>query len=298
MNLSQLYQKAVIEYEQALPILKQDLEHVCLSHSIKLSSIKYRIKSLSSLEQKYTRKRYSSFSQVTDIAGIRIVCLFVADIPRILDIIRRTYTVLEKAVNKQDVTEFSYQKNHVLIQKNSLVFEIQIKTILQDAWGELEHYLHYKQQVLSSESVRKLHALSALFEVAQDQFEDIYGEYQSTTQLQDISLSPQTLYQFTKKTFDWAWKDVSQHAQLESLTHYEQLCAQFLRKGITRIDQLESHYLDVKDEIILKELGRITEVTNAKSAWPQMYKKIELTGHFYTPFSYYEQLLLKLDEYR
>jgi putative GTP pyrophosphokinase len=56
-------------------------------------------------------------------------------------------------------------------------FEIQVRTILMDAWANVSHYLDYKKDSsIPSELRRDFYALSGLFYVADKHFEMFFGE--------------------------------------------------------------------------------------------------------------------------
>jgi len=58
-----------------------------------------------------------------------------------------------------------------------LKVEVQVRTILMHAWAGIEHKLAYKKtEHVPNQFKRKLYQLSALFEVADDQFESLRNE--------------------------------------------------------------------------------------------------------------------------
>jgi GTP pyrophosphokinase len=58
-----------------------------------------------------------------------------------------------------------------------LVCEIQVRTILQDAWAIISDHLSYKQESgIPKQLRRKLNALSGLFETADDRFDQLRDE--------------------------------------------------------------------------------------------------------------------------
>ncbi len=54
-------------------------------------------------------------------------------------------------------------------------FELQVRTIIQDAWSILDHKIKYKKNI-PTELKRRINRLSALFEVADEEFLRIKGE--------------------------------------------------------------------------------------------------------------------------
>jgi putative GTP pyrophosphokinase len=174
--------------EEVAYILSQHL-HKC---DLEYAAITFRAKTLESFCEKVARKEYKHpLDETTDLAGVRLVYLYLADLPMIEEIIEREFRVIEKTntVEKADPDRFGYGALHYLVKlgkKSSgarydslkdLICEIQVKTVLQDAWSMVAHHLSYKQESdVPRELRRKLNALSGLFETADDQFDQLRGE--------------------------------------------------------------------------------------------------------------------------
>lgn len=63
------------------------------------------------------------------------------------------------------------QVDHTLDEVKSVPFEVQIRTIAQDAWASISHYLDYKKESeIPARLRRDFHALSGLFYVADVHF--------------------------------------------------------------------------------------------------------------------------------
>lgn len=158
------------------------------THEVEIAQISSRAKTLESFCEKISRKKYKSpFNDITDFAGVRIVYLYSAERILIETAIEKEFEIIEK-VDKIDLNEdrFGYGALHYLVKlKNNLAgarydelknktCEIQVRTILQDAWAVVAHHLSYKQESdVPFKLRRKLNALSGLFETADDQFENI-----------------------------------------------------------------------------------------------------------------------------
>ncbi|MBE8575533.1 GTP pyrophosphokinase [Vibrio sp. OPT18] len=156
---------------------------------IEVASISSRSKSLESFCEKIHRKQYGNpFESITDFAGTRVVFLYEQDRSAIEELIEKSFEIVEKVDKVQDseVDRFGYGALHYIVQlKKSYVgerydeirnyrCEIQVRTILQDAWALVAHHLSYKQESdVPKHLRRKLNALSGLFETADDQFQHI-----------------------------------------------------------------------------------------------------------------------------
>lgn len=113
-----------------------------------------RIKSAKSMCEKLDKNGFDckpelALSEITDAVGIRIICNFIDDV----------FIVSEKIKNCKDF-EFikykdyitspkpnGYRSYHIIIRKDGVYVEIQIRTISQDAWASLEHKIKYKKDV-------------------------------------------------------------------------------------------------------------------------------------------------------
>jgi len=177
------------QYEQLCKEVAYILENRLRGAQIEYATITSRAKTLASFAEKIVRKNYQDpFSEITDIAGVRIVFLYKNDFPEIENIIKSEFKIFEKinTAEKQSDDKFGYGAVHFLVKlgKKSagaryddlkdLTCEIQVRTIVQDAWAILAHHLVYKKEPhIPKHLQRKLNSLSGLFETADDQFDTI-----------------------------------------------------------------------------------------------------------------------------
>jgi len=140
---------------------------------------KYRIKSPESIYLKTKRKRITDLTTITDYAGLRVLTLFEKDLFELNDFLLENYKnrgyeleslnvfnyhndehhlesitqIAAKYFPEVPVTSIKkksgYKSIHYIIKrtlgKAQLLIEIQLRTLLQDVWGELEHSLSYKK---------------------------------------------------------------------------------------------------------------------------------------------------------
>lgn len=175
--------------EEAHFILKTILDESNIKIHLTLS----RIKEFVSFYDKVERKEIlHPFKEITDIVGLRVVCLFLSDIERIGDKIREAFIVLSednKINGYDDLTSFGYMSFHFIVKMKQeyngpryerikdLSFEIQVRTISMDAWANISHYLSYKTEAdVPKELKRDFYALSGLFYVGDTHFELFYNE--------------------------------------------------------------------------------------------------------------------------
>jgi len=148
-----------------------------------------RIKNFSSFYSKYIRflKNGVKDPQITDIMGVRVICPFIEDLMVAEDIIKRYYSVVEREIKGHyTFQEFCYESTHLLIRipqplidkygdPGTDIAEVQIRTILQDAWAEVEHELVYKAEFspFDEPMKRKLAAVNASLSLADMIFQEI-----------------------------------------------------------------------------------------------------------------------------
>jgi putative GTP pyrophosphokinase len=188
-------QKQYERYASALAHIARDLTELvekavhCLhSHPM----VKGRYKEFGSYYKKYLKllnaQKDDSDPLITDLVGLRVVCPFLEDLGAVEDIIREQFTVLEldRKGAHFSFKEFGYESIHLLIKIPDSLFEkrgrcgcevaeIQIRTILQDAWAEVEHELVYKAEFTPFDDPmkRKLAAVNASLSLADSIFQEI-----------------------------------------------------------------------------------------------------------------------------
>jgi putative GTP pyrophosphokinase len=156
-------------------------------------TIKTRLKDFNSYFKKYINllnsgQHNDEEPRITDIIGIRIVCPFLEEIDTVVSLLHKLFKVveLEKKGSNYSFKEFGYESIHILaeipeqyIKKHGdcgcEVAEIQIRTILQEAWAEVEHELFYKAEFTPFDEPmkRKLAAINANLSLADTIFQEI-----------------------------------------------------------------------------------------------------------------------------
>lgn len=202
--------------ENILNVLKDKI------HLMSQPTYKSRVKSFESYYKKILRQKpkeaveTNSFVYLTDMMGIRMICAFLEDINIAVEQIKKLFDVQEVEIKgaEKKFSEFGYESVHVLIKipeicrpdfagdfkdlkpiMDDIVCEIQIRTILQDAWAEVEHELIYKTEFNPFDIPlrRKLASLNASLTLADITFQEI-RDYQNKLQ-KEISNRRHTFYQ-------------------------------------------------------------------------------------------------------
>lgn len=167
--------------------------------SISISKIEGRVKDRDECIKKFKRKYliplegnstpYSIREHITDLIGLRVVCLYEDQIDKVRSRLAEHFEVIEVTdkISQIENTEdsFGYKGLRLDLQLNEdrrrlpeyssygeLRFEVQIRTIIQDAWSVLDHKIKYKK-IIPASLKRRINTLAALFELADREFREI-----------------------------------------------------------------------------------------------------------------------------
>ena len=151
-----------------------------------------RVKEVESLVRKLPLHGYTSYDEVRDKAGVRIVVRLPRDVDAALEALAPALQCDASDIDDKrrivdpEPDRFTYRAVH--IQAHGLPngtnpekeCEIQIRTVCEDAWATMSHFLQYKSSADLPIEVRRAHAaLSAIFEMAdreyERQYETMYG---------------------------------------------------------------------------------------------------------------------------
>lgn len=195
-----LYASAAREITTKLENLNDEFKHVKERNPI--HSIKSRIKSPKSIIEKLHKRGLdlsieSAKNNLTDIAGIRVICSYVDDIYTIANLLTS-----QDDVNVIRVSDYiknpkpnGYRSLHLIVTipvflstKTEIVnVEIQIRTIAMDFWASLEHELSYK---LSQEKIDLVtQELSECADTISDLDERMQKMYNITMHTEELHVS-------------------------------------------------------------------------------------------------------------
>jgi putative GTP pyrophosphokinase len=157
ISIENLYLSAAREVVTKLENLNSEFKYTQERNPI--HSIRTRIKTPASIMRKLQRRGHELSSEaaqkfLTDIAGVRVICSYIADIYLIKDLLLSQddiQLIRESDYIKQPKPN-GYRSLHLIItipvfqssKKEIVNVEIQIRTIAMDFWASLEHELAYK----------------------------------------------------------------------------------------------------------------------------------------------------------
>jgi ppGpp synthetase/RelA/SpoT-type nucleotidyltranferase len=180
------------DYDQLCSEVEYILRKRLTEHGIYTAAILSRAKALDSFLEKIQRKNYAEpLSEISDLAGARVVCLYRSDIDRVSEVIRSEFDVVEEIDKLRDlgVDQFGYGARHFVVRLGNattgaryddlktLLCEVQVRSVVQDAWAIIQHHMVYKKEAeIPKPLQRKMNSLAGLFETVDDQFDRIREE--------------------------------------------------------------------------------------------------------------------------
>ena len=197
-------------YDETLSYHQASVDFFCtLFSSIPfVESVKGRVKEYDECLSRFNRKYLPHLKSmdhdfvisnyISDLIGIRVVCFYSDEIYQIRRHLRKFFKEIEitdktGSLEKTD-DKFGYRSLHLqLVLKGNLKeipdaekflkikMELQIRTVIQDAWSVLDHKIKYKKSIPLSLK-RRINRLSALFEIADDEFLNVKTEIENEEQ--------------------------------------------------------------------------------------------------------------------
>lgn len=167
-QIMMVYESAIKQVETKLEILNK--EYKVSGRRNPIETIKSRIKSPDSIATKLQKKgvpvTFKSMSEnLTDIAGVRVICPYISDIYTIKDVLLKQpdLKLLEEKDYIANPKPSGYRSLHIVIQVpvylsqavHHVNVEIQLRTIAMDFWASLEHELRYKTTSKIPISIRR-----------------------------------------------------------------------------------------------------------------------------------------------
>lgn len=158
----QLWREILAPYRLAVDELTVKFEHIISEYReaglySPIEMVNGRVKKISSILDKMQNKNISIEEiedRISDIAGIRIICQFVEDIDKVVEIIhkRTDMEVMSEKDYINHMKESGYRSYHMIIYYDVYTMdgtkriqaEIQIRTLAMNFWATVEHSLQYK----------------------------------------------------------------------------------------------------------------------------------------------------------
>lgn len=191
------YEKNRVLYQDFSKCVHDLLEKLLGRKRQVYQSITYRVKEKASFQKKYSKKEYASPEEMTDMAGVRIIAYTTSDVERICELIQQDFAIDEKnsgdKAKDMRSNEVGYLSVHYIVSLSDqrrqlgeyeryqdLKCEIQVRTLLQHAWAEIEHDRNYKFGGELPEAIkRKFYLVAGTLELMDQQFQLLSDEIDS-----------------------------------------------------------------------------------------------------------------------
>ena len=218
--------------------------------------------------------------QITDKAAVRVTTYFLETVDEVLQVIKREFDVLERLDKRStDPDRLGYQSVHCLVRHRpsrtnlseyrrfaGLTAEIQVRTILQHAWAEIEHDIQYKAIAAVPALIRRrFTALAGLIEIADREFQAIATANAEikvqdainigTGQLEEVELTTNSFKQYIDSKYgrDGRMSDWS----------YDYTVRLLISLGFTNLEEIDECINGYDDDAVSRAIygGRLGQLT-------------------------------------
>lgn len=169
----QLWREILTPYDLAVRELIVKFEHLIYEHRSRglyspIEQVTGRVKTVASILDKAQKKNIpldEIEDRLVDIAGVRIICQFVEDIQKVVEIIRRRTDM--EIIRERDyinhMKDSGYRSYHIIVWyevqtlegSRRIKVEIQIRTLAMNFWSTIEHSLQYKYKKNIPDHIRE-----------------------------------------------------------------------------------------------------------------------------------------------
>lgn len=177
-------------YEQFTEYIEKTLRDLLVKHGIQARVVS-RTKDEASIAKKLYGDgvTFQNYSAMRDKSGARVVCRFREDMERAAKYIREEFMILKEEDKSSllKLNEIGYRSLHFdiklreevtsrekFLDLGNLIGEIQVRTLCEDVWAEINHDIGYKPLIEVPDDVaRRIYCLGGLLEIADTCISDI-----------------------------------------------------------------------------------------------------------------------------
>jgi putative GTP pyrophosphokinase len=195
-NFDSEYERLVAPLGKFGPALEQLVRNLLGAENVKFHDVSFRVKDKDSAERKVASKVGEDggsrpLDSLTDLLGLRVITYFPDEVDAVAQLVGKEFAIdAENSVDKRvalGTDKFGYMSMHYVAELREdraalaeyrpyggIKFEIQIRSILQHAWAEIEHDLGYKSAATVPRNIkRRFSLLAAVLELADGEFLEI-----------------------------------------------------------------------------------------------------------------------------
>ncbi|MCR5759580.1 MAG: hypothetical protein K6G39_04415 [Bacteroidales bacterium] len=196
-------QELLAQYDSLLPIytkmadiIPERLKGFFDEAGIIVAAVEHRVKARESLAGKLALKggKYRDIFDITDLVGIRVITFYTDDVDKVASVLERLYEIdWDNSIDKRkahEIDSFGYLSLHYICsipesayfdkdhpEVNKIRFEVQMRTVLQHAWANMNHDTGYKTGVeIPKVYKRNMSRLAGMLELVDDEFSRIRRE--------------------------------------------------------------------------------------------------------------------------
>ena len=176
------YQSNLQRFREVEQTVKQKLNDTFREAGLLVAAIESRVKAYDSLAGKLELKgqKYKSLADITDILGLRVITFYIDDVDKVASAVEKLFEIdWENTIDKRKIHEidsFGYLSLHYICSVPGFPyrFEIQMRTLLQHAWANMDHDTGYKSGVeIPKRYLRNMSRLAGMLELVDDEFSKI-----------------------------------------------------------------------------------------------------------------------------
>ncbi|MBI3234102.1 MAG: (p)ppGpp synthetase, partial [Bacteroidetes bacterium] len=249
-----------------------------------------RVKKRDSLEKKIVKKnfKYKKLDEITDLVGFRAITYFEDDIEKIADLIRDEFDIdIKNSIDKRqlETDKFGYRSLHFVLSLKQerlklteykrflgLKAEIQIRSILQHSWAEIEHDLGYKgESEIPLNAKRTFYRVAALLEQADIEFvklKALIAEHQQDVREQikanpdSVIIDKTSLLSFIKE--NPILRDTELKVQNEGLQEDDKIPDSVISNALPRLKKLNITTIKILEDLYKKHKTDIINYISEK----------------------------------
>ena len=190
------YRRLLPVYEKMAEVIPEKLKQFFAEAGIIVAAVEHRVKAEDSLAGKLKLKggKYRDIFDITDLVGIRVITFYIDDVDKVASVLERLFEIdWENSIDKRkahEIDSFGYLSLHYICripesaysdaehpELNKIRFEVQMRTVLQHAWANMNHDTGYKSGVeIPKVYLRSMSRLAGMLELADDEFSRIRRE--------------------------------------------------------------------------------------------------------------------------
>ena len=179
------YRSLLPRFEEVRKTVHRTIKQTLDDAGLLVAAIESRVKTESSLEGKLELKgsKYQSLKDLTDILGLRVITFYIDDVDKVASALERLFVIdWENSIDKRkahEIDSFGYLSLHYICSLPDFPyrFEVQMRTLLQHAWANMNHDTGYKSGVeIPIRYRRSMSRLAGMLELVDEEFSKMRTE--------------------------------------------------------------------------------------------------------------------------